>query len=215
MKKNSIVALVLNIISITCCVIGFFLIPNTITNVFEYYTQDSNVFAAIASLLFVVFLISKKNIEEIPVWVLMLRYISTTCLVVTFLVVAFVLIPMMNNGDLLNTIKISLFSNAMLFHHFLCPIICTISFIFFEGDRRLNKKKTIYFALIPTMIYGTILLVLNIAKIVVGPYPFLMVYAQAWYMVVIWLVVILVGDYLISRFILLWNQQRAPRIKRK
>ena len=56
---------------------------------------------------------------------------------------------------------------------------------------------------------------LNVLKVVEGPYPFLMVYNQKWYMSIIWIIVIFVVDYIISRNILLFNQIRAPRIKLK
>lgn len=213
MSKKSTLALIFNILATIASVAGFVLFFKAGGNLFMFYTEDSNLLAGIVSLIFVIYLLKYKDVNNLPTWLLILRYVTVTCLTLTFLVVVFVLVPTMSL-NILDGLKHLLFSDSMLFHHFLCPVLSTISFIFFEGDRRLNKKKTIYFALIPTFIYGLIMIVLNILKVVVGPYPFLMVYRQAWYMSIIWIIVILGGDYLISRFILLFNQQRAPRIKR-
>ena len=214
MRKNELVSLLLNASVVVLSIIGFVLTTHEGIQIFEYYTQNSNLLACISSLLFIIFVIAKKEINNIPFFVMALRYISTCCLELTFIVVVAILAPTMSNNYFEGLIYL-LTNGSMLFHHLLCPIISLISFIFFEGDRRLNKKKTIWLALIPTLIYGFIMMLLNVLKVVEGPYPFLMVYNQKWYMSIIWIIVIFVVDYIISRNILLFNQIRAPRIKLK
>ena len=200
--KNRKIPLILNSILVILCIIGIFFTFKENIFIFEYYTEDSNILAGIGSLLFVIYSIRNK---EIPMWLVMLRYISVCCLVVTFIVVVFVLIPTMSNSYL-EGVRHLLLSGSMLFHHFLCPVISFLSFVLFEKDERLNKKKYIYYPFIPTLIYGFILITLNILRKVIGPYPFLMVYYQPWYMTIIWIFVIGIGNYLIAYVTLFLNQ---------
>ena len=47
--------------------------------------------------------------------------------------------------------------------------------------------------MIPTLIYGVVLIILNIAKVVVGPYPFFYVYDMPWYASILCLLGILLA----------------------
>lgn len=213
MKKKDLIALILNIVLVVLGTIGLVIATNDGINIIEYYTEDSNILGIISSLLFVVCLLIKRDKELLPKWVLDLRFVSSCCLALTFIIVISVLAFTTYDNYFEGLIHL-LTNRSMLYHHLLCPVISFISFSFFEGDRRLNKKKTIYLALIPTFIYGLVTVILNILKVIEGPYPFLMVYNQAWYMSIIWIVVIFVVNYITSRYILLINQINAPRIKR-
>lgn len=84
----------------------------------------------------------------------------------------------------------------------------------FEGDRRLNKKKTIWYALIPTVIYGIIMLVCNVSNTFTGPYSFMMINDNPVYVTVIVFIVTIILNYVIGRFLLLSNQKHAPRRKK-
>lgn len=153
---------------------------------FRFYTQDSNYLTLAASLLFCIYALGQlRRTNPIPRWVRSLRYISVSCLMVTFFVVIFVLMPMADENPLA-----LLYANAMLYQHTLCPILSAFSFFAFETDSVLPKSDRVN-ALIPTLIYAVILIVLNICKVLEGPYPFLMVYAQPWYLSVVWCIVIL------------------------
>ena len=200
-------AIVLNIVVVVCCVLGI-VSTNFNGQSFRYYTIDSNILCAISSLLFVIYALIKKEQKKIPAIIMKLRYSGTCCLVVTFVVVVTIL-PLTSEGSYFdNLIKFTL-SSPFIYHHLLCPVISFISFVFLEGDRRLNKKKTIWWAMMPTIVYGVIVVVLNILKVIEGPYPFLMVYKQPIYMSIIWTVVIFLSDYLISRYTLLLNQMKS------
>ena len=61
-----------------------------------------------------------------------------------------------------------------------------VSYIFFEEG---TKKKNLVFYM--TLLYGITLILLNVLKVVVGPYPFLMVYNQTVWMSILWCVIIL------------------------
>lgn len=142
--------------------------------VFIFYTQLSNM-AAAASALFLVMLGNRP-------WIASLRYLSTCMLVLTFLVTVFVLIPMGGSPKQL------LFSGNGPYHHLLCPVLGTISYIFFEQH---CAGSALMLPVIVTLVYGLIMLVLNALKIVDGPYPFFRVHNQPFQATVLWMVVLL------------------------
>ena len=167
MKKRKI-SLFLNILIIIFEIIGLIITYKKNGRVgIEYYTEDSNIIALLTSSIFVLFLLTNK---KIPKFLKQLKYISTICLSVTLLVVIFILAPMYNfNYNFL------LFKNELLYHHLLCPILSIITFIFFDEIETYNLKENI-FSLSFTIIYAIVLIILNIVKIVDGPYPFLQIY---------------------------------------
>ena len=196
-EKNKNIVLILNIILIILGMIGFII---SLKNVeyFIYYTQDSNIFSLIVSIFYVYYLLKKK---EIPKWLNILKYIAVTSLMVTFLVVVFILIPMDNFNY-----QFFFFTGSNLYYHLLCPIIAFISFVFFE-DYEIKSFKETLLATSFTGIYAFLFIILNILKIVDGPYPFLQVYKNGVYMSLIWFLLIVGGSFLLSKII--------GRIKRK
>ena len=183
-------ALVLNVLVIvlevaglaTCWGCGF-------GRFFEFYTDDSNVLALVSSICYVVaaVLYLKDPEREIPHWVKVLRFCGSAVLMVTFLVVAFVLAPMAGMGGmgdmggietgstgLLAGYRLMAWMNEFKYFHLFCPLLSLVSFIFFEDGKWL-RKADIPYTWIFTLIYGVILVILNIVGVVSGPYPFLMV----------------------------------------
>ena len=137
-----------------------------------FYTQLSNLATTVSALLLVI--LGK------PMWVTALRYLSTCMLVMTFLVTTCVLIPM--GGDP----KKLLWSGNGLYHHILCPILSTISYIFAE-----QHCGMIWLPVIVTLIYGMVMLYLNEIRKVDGPYPFFRVHNQSVAATVLWMVVLM------------------------
>ena len=165
-KKRLIAALIVNCFIVVMEIIGLYLsIVNHGIALFEFYTQDSNIFAMFASAVFVVYAINalKSGTMVLPQWVITLKYMATCCLAVTFVVVICILSPMSGAGGY----KLMLLYGSMLYHHFLCPVAALISFIFLEGSPSLNRKHT-YAAMIPTLIYAVVAIALNIAKLLEG-----------------------------------------------
>ena len=113
---------------------------------------------------------------------------------VTFLVVLLVLSWMY--GDLWYILT----AGSMLYTHTLCPLIALGTFIGFapKGFKKVDAVKAISF----TVIYGLIAIVLNIMRVLKGPYPFLYVYEQPVWATVFWVVTIISGAYALSRLIL-------------
>ena len=193
-NKKIILAFVTNIIIVLLEIFGLILsVKRHGLKVFHYYTENSNYLTLIISLIFCInciySLISKKQINTT---IIILRFISTTCLTITLLVVLFILIPMFPN-----TAIFMLFRDSNLYQHTLCPLISIISFLFFENDFKLNKKS-IFLATLPTIVYGLIFITLNLFKVVIGPYPFFYVYEIPWYSSIMWLSIILFGSIIIS-----------------
>lgn len=148
---------------------------------FLFYTQDSNYFAMAVSLLFCVY--AKRELRgkgKFPDWIYVMRYAAVCCLMVTFFVVLFVLMPMMEENPLA-----MLYEGSMLYQHTICPVLAFFSFFVFEKEGRL-PGKAVPKALIPTLAYALVMVTLNICRVTEGPYFFLMVYAQPWYMSVLW-----------------------------
>ncbi len=204
MTKNNKLALGSNILLIVLASLGlYFSIVDK--NAFLYYSDNAGMFALSSSIIYVIIVLAKKEPNFLC---LALRYVSTTCLVLT-LVGTFYVATTTGENYLDSFIK-----GSHLFNNLLCPIVSVISFTLFEGDRRLNKKKTIWYALIPTVIYGIIMLVCNVSNTFTGPYPFMMINDNPVYVTMIVVIVTIVLNYVIGRFLLLSNQKHAPRRKK-
>lgn len=204
MTKNNKLALGSNILLIVLAGLGlYFSIVDK--NAFLYYSDNAGMFALSSSIIYVIVILTKKEPNFLS---LALRYVSTTCLVLT-LVGTFYVATTTGENYLDSFIK-----GSHLFNNLLCPIVSFVSFTMFEGDRRLNKKKTIWYALIPTVIYGIIMLVCNVSNTFTGPYPFMMINDNPVYVTVIVFIVTIILNYVIGRFLLLSNQKHAPRRKK-
>lgn len=204
MTKNNKLALGSNILLIVLAGLGlYFSIVDK--NAFLYYSDNAGMFALSSSIIYVIVVLTKKEPNFLS---LALRYVSTTCLVLT-LVGTFYVATTTGENYLDSFIK-----GSHLFNNLLCPIVSFVSFTMFEGDRRLNKKKTIWYALIPTVIYGIIMLVCNVSNTFTGPYSFMMINDNPVYVTVIVFIVTIVLNYVIGRFLLLSNQKHAPRRKK-
>jgi len=189
MNKKKNITLYLNILIIILELIGLFITLKTAHKIeIKYYTECSNIMMLITSFLLTCYLLKKKTI---PKWLNILTHMSVLGLTVTFLVVLFILSPMYNfNYGLL------LFRGSMLYFHTLCPIISIITY-FFSSQIHIAKKE-IKYTMLFTIIYSTVILLLNIFRILEGPYPFLMVYKQPIYMSIIWIILLEGGAYLLS-----------------
>ena len=164
---------------------------------FAFYTHDSNIIALIACLLSAAYSFRYlKSDRPVPQWTGVLKFAAAAGLTLTFLVVVFVLAPITGGG--LNSYRMMLTTGSMLYQHLLCPILIVISLLIQKPQL---PKRTVLWAIIPTLVYAAVLVILNLAHLVSGPYPFLMVYDQPVYMSVVWMIVIVGGAYLIIRLL--------------
>ncbi len=144
-----------------------------------FYTEIVNYFTLIVSAIFVLeFLIKQKTSK----FTKCLRFISSVCLGVTFIMVVTVLIPMFPS-----TFVFMMFEDSNLYQHLICPICSIVSLILFENKDEFKKTYLLY-ALIPTIVYGIICIILNLTKVITGPYPFFYLYEIPWVLSIPWLV---------------------------
>ena len=190
MSKKIKISIILNILIIIFELIG--IIKSFNYNKFEmfyYYTECSNILALFSSSLYLVdLLLNKNNIKLVSAF----KYLSTLALMITFLVVLFILVPLAGFSNLIFYFT----GGAMLYHHLLCPVIAFISLLYFDKIE-VNVKFTKYI-LYFTLLYAFVLIILNIFKIVDGPYPFLRVYNQSIVISIMWFILIIGMTYILS-----------------
>lgn len=176
-------ALLLNLAIVVMELIGLFHTWRDLgARTFLFYTTDSNLFCLIGRLIFLTYV--GKGKSAVPRGVHLLRYVSTCTVAVTFLVVVTILAPA--SHDYFSV----LLGGSLLWLHTLCPLLSMISLIFFEGEPPLERRDELI-ALIPTALYAAVFVVLNLLRLVRGPYFFLLVYDQPLWMSALWLVLIL------------------------
>jgi len=119
------------------------------TNCFVFFTIDSNILAAIASLILIPYNIKsiKNNKDEIPSKLLTFKFISATSVTLTFIVVVVFLGPIKG--------YIRMYEGTRLFLHLISPLLSIISYIFFERGFIIPKKKVIL-GVVPALIYGIV-----------------------------------------------------------
>lgn len=195
-------ALLLNLVLIVMGAIGTAaVIRSSGIRGYIFYTNVSNLMGLVSAVLYTVSLLREsRGGQRPPHWICVFRYMSACVLTVTFLVVAFVLAPMVEDG-----LRYFLFSGQYLFTHFLCPVLTIISVCFFERDWKATASWTLA-GVLPTVIYAGVTIPLNALYILHGPYPFLLVHEQPVRMSVLWCVVIVGGAYVAA--LILWLIKR-------
>lgn len=180
------------------------------------YCQLANLLALVASLLMIIYTLIKKEINEIPFWVVVSKYVASVSLaLVTIGLFVFVLPAHQGFENYFEAVGKCFNGISNIALHTLVPVLSVVSFIFFEGDRRLNKKKTMYYPCIFTIVYIIVVSVLTLTETIYVPYIFFDFDNNPWFISVCWAIVFMVINYVIARYVLLFNQIRAPRIKIK
>lgn len=157
-KKSNILSLVfnlLNFILVAISVIGFFFVTGEgnmqVAGVkcFMYFTIDSNILAALASLCMVAFSLKniKKDNVKIPKWLSLFKFTGTTAVTVTLLTVILFLGPTQGYAIM--------FLGSSLFLHLINPLLCIISYVFMEKSEKLPTKFSLL-GVLPTVVYGAV-----------------------------------------------------------
>lgn len=172
-------------------------------NLFEFFTEDSNILLLAASLVMIIFdALALAKGRKVPHAANVLKFIATVAEVLTFLVVACYLIPINFDTD-----GFAMWSFPhMAFVHFIDPVLAFVSFALFEKDERWNKKPLqALYPLIYVLIYGVIVTILVALpnSTVEPPYPFMAVTQNPWYVTVLAYVGMVAGTYLMGFLILL------------
>ncbi len=116
---------------------------------FKYFTVDSNVLAGITALIyFIIELKGKELSERAATFLHCLRLASATGLALTMLVTAFFLIPQFGKDWYI------LYIDNNFFFHLTIPLLCIITYIFFEpGAATLTLKQSVT-GIIPMVLYA-------------------------------------------------------------
>lgn len=133
---------------------------------FQFYTQLSNIAALLSAACFLL-------AGEKAAW---LRFTGTCMLLMTFVVTLGILIPM-GAG-----FKKMMLTSSGLFHHTLCPILSTASYLLWEPH-----ASVWYVPVLLTFAYGMLMLYLNGKGRVDGPYPFFRVKQQSAPATILWM----------------------------
>ena len=143
-----------------------------------FYTVQNNIFAAVSAAC----IICCYGRAQLPGWVRLLRLTAAAGLGVTFLVVTLVLVPMSLPFGAAGEI---IFDGAQIYHHLLCPLLTIGSLLIFEGTEGMSLREASCAAM-PTVAYASGAVVLNLTHMTKGPYPFLQVLEQPWYVSCVW-----------------------------
>ena len=129
----------------------------------KYFTTLSNIFAALVSVVYTVFLIFalKGRREGVPHALFILKLMSTAAVGVTFLVVIVFLGPLFGFA--------SMYRGSNLWYHLIVPLICILDFAFIERIDKVSFRETL-FCMVPVFIYGMGYLI-NILVNGVGEWP--------------------------------------------
>ena len=123
----------------------------------RFFTNLSNVLAALTSLIMVVFSAIQLNRErkgvtsEKPFWLSVVRMFAAVCMTLTFVIVVIFLSPMevIHGGSYFRG-----FSDQLFHMHFLTPILTIAAFLCFDGP---DKKPLVsVVALVPVAVYGIV-----------------------------------------------------------
>lgn len=160
-----------------------------------FYTHQSNVLALLSAVLFVaVGTVALFRDGRIPHGLKVFRLMCTVQLYITFIVVLAGLAPMnvLAGGNLY-----AMYGGPMFVMHLMGPIVSLVSFVFLEGTPRLTVGDS-WLAIQYTWLYSIVMVILNAVGKVEGPYPFLMVDVNPWWMTLLYAVVMLPGGYFVA-----------------
>ena len=196
-SKRNIPAILINLfIFISELIIVITSIPTAHAYVFRYYTFISNLMGMAAGLVFLISSFSGSG--RLTMAKTLLRYYATCMLTLTFIVVLAALTPMAMSVQM--DPSFLYIEGSAAFHHVIHPVLSFISFVFFEDNRTLEKKQTVVMLGI-TACYATVLITLNIFRIVDGPYPFFQVHTFPLWFIILWIAGLTGFHYLINYLI--------------
>lgn len=163
-KKTNLIDLVLNLLIVLSTVwavrLYYTVGPDPLGSVgntsLKYFTTDSNILVAIASLVMLIFNIRRffNPAAAMPKWVSVFKYAGTSAVALTLLTVVFFLGPLFAIGGGIEG-YLSMFAGNILFLHLTTPLLAIISLLFFERDNSFNMGDC-FIACLPSYIYSIV-----------------------------------------------------------
>lgn len=120
---------------------------------FRYFTVDSNILAAVASLLLLPCELRRirGKSDAVPLSLSVFKLAGTVAVTITFTVVLVFLGPLMGYGEM--------FAGVNLYLHAVCPILAIVSFLFWDGGGAIGQRQGLP-ALLPAVVYGLVYFVM-------------------------------------------------------
>ena len=130
---------------------GDLYVPGPDPSYFQYFTNLSNLYTGIVSLIIFIYLIIHFNEDfKLPKWLRILELTGVTSLMLTFLTVIFFLVPTyVAKGNSFW----DMYLYDMFFFHFFNPLVALFTFLFLVKGDKLNYKEDV-FGMIPMMVYA-------------------------------------------------------------
>lgn len=157
---------------------------------FVYYTQLANAVGLVASAACVVVGMRPRGTAE-RAWhvVRTFKHAAVAMLMMTFFVVAFVLVPMMDAGGQ-DGFRMLFVESPRQITHFVCPLLACVSYLVWEARPPLSWRAS-QLGLLMTFLYAIVAYTMNYLRIWDGPYPFFRVWDLTVTSTVLWFVVLL------------------------
>lgn len=165
-------------------------------SVFFFFTVQSNIFIIVMSLLFLVndvmLLVNKKSFVNQTL--LLIKYVATVAITITFIVFFTLLAPLMGVDYLLS------FNNFSL--HAIVPILAIVDFILFDTDINLTYKNSLLATIAPisyvVFVYIGAIFKLQYGKNLYYPYFFLDFEKNGFFFekgfgIIPWIIILLAG----------------------
>lgn len=159
----------------------------------QYYCHIANICTLFSSVLVALEIMKElqsNNGERTSYSARVLKFASATAMVFSFLITIFVLVP----SDSFGKGRLYLLSGYYFFEHLLCPVLAFLTVSVFGDYRDFGKKETLI-AVIPTVLYASVMFILNALRLMEAPFPFFSVYSQSWYVSLMWFVVLTLISY--------------------
>ncbi len=157
---------------------------------FVFYTQCSNLLGAVACALCLVAEVRALRGGAGPSHLLRwTKYAASCCLLMTLVVVATVLAPMLESVGQPGFYMMFV-DGAKPVTHLVGPLLVVGSYVAFEADRAMTLRQSLV-GLAPTLAYTAVAYPCNIARLWDGPYPFFRVWAMPLWTTLLWFVVLL------------------------
>ena len=155
-KKRTILSLIINLLisGITAGVVisYFFAEPNLLiqhgVDAFRFFTTDSNVLVAIASVTVAVadIRILRGKTDSLPKAVLMFKFIGTACVTLTMTATVGFLMPVYGTFVM---------QGSLVIVHAVTPLMALLSFVFLENVYRISIPQSLM-GTVPMIIYGLV-----------------------------------------------------------
>ena len=209
MKIRKIFSLVLNLLAVVASIVGFLIISSSLTTVtfIKYFTLVTNMLIIVIGLVSTGYaidgLLKKDGQSTLPSWLFVLKLITATCALITFLTVVAYLqhTALKPFGPETTT-----FWNNIC-HHYVGPLAFICGLIFFDLDKKYSFKLTFFgiIVLVVYMCYAIPFSNLNLAWWGEPPYDFILIKNVGNWMFLL-IPGFLIGGYVASFLIWLLNR---------